>query len=71
MPHGFVADVDAALEQQSPTFSNDSAKRTYIITTGRIASGDELKRNGLDGLTLYLRVLPCCWQSHISGAALL
>jgi hypothetical protein len=36
---------------RSSTFLNDSGYRTYIITTRRITSGDELKqRNGLAGL---------------------
>nr|WP_258046756.1 hypothetical protein [Sphingomonas folli] len=42
-PHRLVADVDAALEQQVFTFRSDSGKRTYISTTSRITSGDELK----------------------------
>jgi len=38
-----VAQVDAALEQRSSTFRSNSGKRTYIIITRRITSGDELK----------------------------
>jgi hypothetical protein len=41
--HRLMADVDHPLEQQVSTFLSDSRKRTYIITTSRITSGDELK----------------------------
>jgi hypothetical protein len=41
---------------RSSTFRKLSGKRTYIITTRRITSGDELKRrNGLGGLARDLR----------------
>lgn len=51
MPHRLVTDVDPTLKQQSSTLRSDRGKRTYIITTNRITSGDELKyRNGLAGL---------------------
>jgi hypothetical protein len=47
-PHGLVADIDAALEQQVLDVAQEGGKRTYIITTRRITSGEELKyRNGL------------------------
>jgi hypothetical protein len=43
---------------RSSTFRSDSGKRTYIITTRRITSGDELKRrNGLGGSALDLRLI--------------
>jgi len=45
-----------------------SGKRTYIITTRRMTSGDELKRlNGLSGLTLDLRLIAV--NSHLASAA--
>jgi hypothetical protein len=38
---------------------SDSGNRTYIITTRRITSGDELKYlNGLGGLARDLRLIP-------------
>jgi hypothetical protein len=41
---------------KSSTFRSDSGKRTYIMTTSRITSGEELKhRNGEGGLALDLR----------------
>ena len=49
--HRLVTDVDAALGQHILTFRNDSEKRTYIMATRRMISGDELKyRNGDIGL---------------------
>jgi hypothetical protein len=59
---------------RSSTFLSDSGKRTYIITTSRMTSGEELKyRNGLSGLPLIYepsagassgrRVLPRCSDS--------
>ncbi len=42
-PHRLVANVDPALEQQILDVSQTSGKRTYISTTSRITSGDELK----------------------------
>ena len=42
-----MADVDTALEQQ--TLRSDSGKRTYISTTSRITSGDELNRRKGEG----------------------
>jgi len=42
--------------RRSSTFRNDSGKRTYIRTTSRITSGDELKPlNGLGGFARDLR----------------
>jgi hypothetical protein len=41
--HGLVADVDPPLEQQVLYDPHESGKRTYISTTNRITSGDELK----------------------------
>jgi hypothetical protein len=38
-----MADVDPPLEQQILDFLSDRGKRTYIITTRRITSGEELK----------------------------
>ena len=59
-PHRLVADVDAALKSRSSTFRKLSGKRTYIITTRRITSGDELKqRNGLAGLRGRGMLLAC------------
>jgi hypothetical protein len=43
-----MTDIDAALEQQVFDVPERQRKRTYIITTSRITSGDELKYwNGL------------------------
>ena len=48
---------------RSSTFRSDSGKRTYIITTSRITSGDELKhRNGEGGLALDLRGMAARYQ---------
>jgi hypothetical protein len=48
-----VADVDAALVQQVLDVAQRQRVLTYIITTRRITSGDELKyRNGLAGLVV-------------------
>jgi hypothetical protein len=38
-----MTDIDAALEQQVFDVPERQRKRTYIITTSRITSGDELK----------------------------
>ena len=47
-PHGLVANVDAALEQQILDVAQRQRVFPYIITTRRITSGDESKyRNGL------------------------
>jgi hypothetical protein len=43
VPHRLVTNVDPALGKQSSTFRSDSGKRTYIIATRRMISGDELK----------------------------
>jgi hypothetical protein len=42
-PHRLVADIDPALEQQVLYVPQRQRNRTYIITTRRITSGDELK----------------------------
>ena len=42
-PYRLVANVDTQLEQQVLDVANDNGNRTYIITTNRITSGDELK----------------------------
>ena len=42
-PNRFVAQVDPALEHQVLDFLSDEGNRTYIITTKRITSGEELK----------------------------
>jgi hypothetical protein len=43
---------------RSSTFRNDNGKRTFIITTSLITSGEELKRrNGEGGLALDLRLI--------------
>jgi hypothetical protein len=45
-------------KSRSSTLRNDSGKRTYISTTSRITSGDELNRlNGEGGLALDLRLI--------------
>ncbi|MEO6716698.1 MAG: hypothetical protein ABIM50_05555 [Novosphingobium sp.] len=55
LPHGLVADVDAAFEEQVLDIPQRQRKRTYIMTTSRMTSGDELKqRNGLGGFALDL-----------------
>jgi hypothetical protein len=41
--NGFVADIDAPSAEQVFDVPQLSENRTYIITTGRITSGDELK----------------------------
>jgi hypothetical protein len=47
-PHGFVADIDPALEQQIFDLPQRKGIRTYIITASRITSGELLKqRKGL------------------------
>ena len=51
-----MAQVDAALEQRSSTFRSNSGKRTYIVITKRITSGDELKwRNGFRDVLICSR----------------
>ena len=43
---------------RSSTFRNDRGYFTYIVTTSRITSGDEVKqRNGLGALALDLRLI--------------
>ena len=43
---------------RSSTFRRESGNRTYIMTTSRMTSGDELnRRNGLGGLALDLRLI--------------
>jgi len=39
-----MTDVDPALAEEASTFRRESGYFTYIITTRRITSGDELKR---------------------------
>jgi hypothetical protein len=47
-PLGLVADVDAAMARRSSRFLSDRGYFTYIMTTSRMISGDELKYpNGL------------------------
>jgi hypothetical protein len=43
-PHRFVANVDARSCSRSSTFRRESGYFTYIITTSRMISGDELNR---------------------------
>jgi hypothetical protein len=53
-----MADVDPRSNSRSSTFLSDSGKRTYMSTTSRITSGDELKRrNGLGGNALDFRLI--------------
>ena len=48
---------------RSSTLRKLSGNRTYIMTTKRITSGDELKhRNGLSGFALDLRFVPARYQ---------
>lgn len=50
--------ADILLTTHFPTFRKPSRNRTYIITTSRITSGDELKRlKGLAGSALDLRLI--------------
>jgi hypothetical protein len=57
-PYPLMTDVDPALEQQVLHVPQHSGNRTYIITTSRIISGDELKRRkGLAGSALDLRLM--------------
>ncbi len=42
-PHRLVADVEAALVQQSSTLRSDSGNRMYIMTAKRMISGLVLK----------------------------
>jgi hypothetical protein len=39
-----VTQVDASLGEESSTLRGDSGNFTYVITTRRIISGEELKR---------------------------
>ena len=56
---------------RSSTFRKLSGKRTYIITTRRITSGDELKRrNGLGALALDLRIIGVSYQRPRPAATL-
>ena len=58
MPHGVVADVNAALEQQVLNIAQAERALTYISTTRRITSGDELdRRKGLGGKARDLRLI--------------
>jgi len=55
---GFAANVDPRSNNRSSTFRSDSGNRTYISTTRRITSGDELKyRNELGGSAPDLRLI--------------
>jgi hypothetical protein len=42
-PYRFVADINAAFEQDVLDLRSDSGYRMYSITASRIISGDELK----------------------------
>ena len=42
-PHGLMAQVVPRSNNRSWTFRSDSWNRTYIMTTRRITSGEELK----------------------------
>ena len=69
--HCLMAKIDAALEQQVLNIAQRSGKRTYIITTRRITSGDELKhRNGLGGFALDFRFIRARYQRHARSATL-
>gem|GEM_PF-3447350 len=58
-------------KRKSSTFRSDNGKRTYIITTRRITSGEELKRrNGLGGLALDLRLIRLRYQRDPLAATL-
>lgn len=63
-----VAQIDPLSASKSSTFRSDSRNRTYIITTKRMISGEELKyRNGLAELR-ELRIGPPCLIRHTSEA---
>jgi hypothetical protein len=56
---------------RSSTFRNDSGKRTYIITTSLITSGEELKRrNGEEGFALDLRLIRAGYHCRTAPATL-
>ena len=53
------------------SFRNDSGKRTYIITTRRMTSGDELKqRNGLGDFALDFCFMDACYLRQTRSATL-
>jgi hypothetical protein len=69
--HSLVADVDAAFEQEILDIPQRQRKRTYIRTTSRITSGEELKRrNGLGGNALDFRLIPDRYQPPAPPATL-
>ena len=50
-------------KSRSSTFRNESGNRTYISTTRRMISADELKPlNGLGGFALNLRLIVPIYQ---------
>lgn len=56
---------------RSSTFRSDSGNRTYIITTSRITSGDELyRRNGDGGLARERRGMHVRYQPPAPHATL-
>jgi hypothetical protein len=66
-----MADVDPALEQQVLHVPERQGKRTYMSTTSRITSGDELKRrNGLGGNALDFRLIRHRYQPPAPPATL-
>ncbi|WP_267381967.1 MULTISPECIES: hypothetical protein [unclassified Sphingomonas] len=70
-PHRLVADIDPALKQQVLTFLKLRGNRTYISTTRRITSGDELKwRNGDGGRTRERRGISRRYQPPALTATL-
>jgi hypothetical protein len=66
-----LGDLDPALVQKFLHVAQDSGKRTYISTTSRITSADELeRRNGLGGNALDFRLIRDRYQPLASPATL-
>lgn len=69
--HGLMAKFDAALKQQVLDVPWRQRKADYIMTAGRIVSGDELKqRNGLGGLALDRRLIRTRYQPQPAATTL-
>ncbi len=59
-------------KSRSSTFRSESGNRTYIMTTRRITSGDELnRRNGLGGNAPDLRLIRPWYHRSCTAATLL
>ena len=70
-PHGLMADVDVALEQQILNIPQRQRKTHVHHNHQRITAGDELKyRNGLGGFALDLRLMLARYQKRPCSATL-